>query len=263
MDPDGQLQRQRISSFSNTGNQLFEFQIGSSAADITIQIPYDETDTITYTGTAPGCTGSQTFDNPGWATPTCYNQGRPIGMSGNFAGTYPNGTGQHRVLGNHPRHLQRQHRLQRHRNPDSHPACGGAAAPSHNRGRLTAASSCGLSITSPPANSTIAATDPNYLQLQPVPDERQPEERNLAVHGDAPPGDSSITLTRQQVPVENGTWTADFPVTAASLGQLTLTASDANFTAPMRRPSPSSTCRSLLRPRAHRGPSPLSQRCPN
>ena len=216
--------------FSNTGNQLFEFQIGSSAADITIQIPYDETDTITYTGTAPGCTGSQTFDNPGWATPTCYNQGRPIGMSGNFAGTYPNGTVNIACSGTTQDIYNDSIAYNVTGTLTVTPACGGAAAPSHNRGRLTAASSCGLSITSPPANSTIAATDPNYLQLQPGPDERQPEERNLAVHGDAPPGDSSITLNGQQVPVENGTWTADVPVTAASLGQLTLTASDANFT---------------------------------
>jgi hypothetical protein len=110
-------------------------------------------------------------------------------------------------------------------------ASASVTAPSarQNQPTTAAASACGLEITSPAENAVIAVTDGQYLTPQPGPDERQPEERNLTVRGDAPSSDTSITLNGQQVPVQSGNWTAQVPVTFADLGQLTLTASDANF----------------------------------
>ena len=102
----------------------------------------------------------------------------------------------------------------------------GAPAP-----RRAAVQSCGVQITSPPADKTIAVTDAKYFTPQPGPHERQPKQRKLTVAGTAPPGDKSITLNGVQIPVTGGTWRGELPVTAAQLGRLTLNASDGVTTA--------------------------------
>jgi hypothetical protein len=108
--------------------------------------------------------------------------------------------------------------------------CGGSAAPAAGSAAPAQAGACGLAITSPPADSTLALTDPQYFNPQPGPNDRQPEQRNLTVEGTAPPGIASITLNGTQVPVAGGAWKAELPVTMAQLGQLTLKASDGTDT---------------------------------
>src|SRR5262249_20810612 len=71
---------------------------------------------------------------------------------------------------------------------------GGAVARSAGRALSTQPSDCGLTITSPPADSTLALTDSKYFEPQPGTNDRQPEERNLTVEGTAPPGVASVTL---------------------------------------------------------------------
>jgi len=105
--------------------------------------------------------------------------------------------------------------------------CGGSPVLSATSSQ---ANVCGLSITSPPANSTLALTDGKYFTPQPGPKGRQPEERSLTVEGTAPPGTASITLNGVQVPVMAGGWKAELPVTMAQLGDLTLEASDGTET---------------------------------
>ena len=108
--------------------------------------------------------------------------------------------------------------------------CGGSAAASAGPGVQLQAGACGLTITSPPADATIALTDGKYFQPQPGPAERQPEQRKLTVEGTAPAGVASITFNGMQVPVNGGKWKAELPVTMAQLGQLTLKASDGTDT---------------------------------
>jgi hypothetical protein len=220
---------------SSAASPFFEFQLGTGGAQLNIQIEYNDTETETMTGSDPGCNGTNTFTSGNWAIPTCgYVSGSPVGMGGTFQGTYPNGTVNIGCSGSQPGNtVSLTYNITGTLTVT--PACGSAAAPSRTQLPIEA-SSCGLSITSPPDNSTIAATDGNYLQPQPGPNDRQPEERNLAVQGSAPSSDSSVTLTTsitpgsQQVPVNGGTWSAAVPVTSTSLGQVTLTVSDANFT---------------------------------
>lgn len=87
-----------------------------------------------------------------------------------------------------------------------------------------------LTITSPPADKTLALTDAKYFTPQPGLTDRQPEQRNLTVEGTAPQTDTSVTLNGVQVPVAGGTWKAELPITMAQLGQLTLTASGGTTT---------------------------------
>ena len=108
--------------------------------------------------------------------------------------------------------------------------CGSSAASSARTAIRAQAGTCGLSITSPPADSTLALTDPKYFTPQPGPNDRQPEQRNLTVEGTAPAGVASITLNGVQVPVTGGAWKAELPVTMAQLGDLTLKASDGTDT---------------------------------
>ena len=107
------------------------------------------------------------------------------------------------------------------------PPCPGVASarPGSSTGgeaTLLEASTCGLTITSPPAKGIIAMTDEHYLPLQPGPADRQPKQRTLTVKGTAPT--QSVTLNGLQVPVMGGEWEANLPIT--KLGQLTLNASD-------------------------------------
>jgi hypothetical protein len=91
---------------------------------------------------------------------------------------------------------------------------------------FTISATYGLSITSPPADKVLALTDGQYFTPQPGSNDRQPEERTLAVEGTAPPGTASITPNGIKAELSGDNWKADLPVTMADLGELTLTASD-------------------------------------
>jgi hypothetical protein len=213
---------------ASTGSQVLEFQVGPAGALITIGVAYAETDTVTETGSEPGCNITYTFSNPGSITPICYNQNpNPPFGPGTFEGTYPNGTVSINCSGTSQGNIESV-AYSITGTLTVTPSCGSPAVITRGQGIRADASACGLTITSPPADSIIAATDGTYVQPQPGPNDRQPDERDLIVEGTAPPTDSSITLNGQQVPVSAGEWTAKVPVGMTSLGQLTLTASDPN-----------------------------------
>jgi hypothetical protein len=105
--------------------------------------------------------------------------------------------------------------------------CGSAAAGSRPQGsEVPAAAGCGLIITSPPDNSTIAISDPNYIDGADIgPNARAPELNQLKLMVTGTSAGCSGSVTVNGVAATSGAdWTAKIPLPASGVGQVTLTA---------------------------------------
>jgi hypothetical protein len=219
---------------------VFSFHVSSAGAQILIEQQFPVTGTTTFGG-PPGCLSLTEGPNNSFndAIPTCFNPSSP-GMSGNFVGTYPDGTVNVGCSGTFSRGT--------FLGADTYaysitgtltitPSCGSASSSSQAQQRpaatasrtqasLAAASSCGLTITSPPDNSTIALTDQNYVDGPGLPitatsREPDPSQLKLKVAGTSTcPG--PVTVNGVSATPNGDNWDVEIPVT--SLGSVTLTA---------------------------------------
>jgi hypothetical protein len=108
--------------------------------------------------------------------------------------------------------------------------CGGTDAISHpQESQAPAASACGLTITSPPDSTTIAISDPNYIDgAQIGPNDRAPalDTLKLKVAGTSIGCTGPVTVNGVAA-TSGDDWTADIPLMALAtggVGQVTLTA---------------------------------------
>jgi hypothetical protein len=193
-------------AMNGSGNPAYggiAFDSGLTHATLGVHISFDEAQTLTLSGSPPICNPSTSTSTVGLqANPGCYTQTGPVGPGGDLQGTYPNATvnlGCSATVGNQD-----------------------WTETTTITGSLTITpATTDLQITSPPGNSTIAVTDPNYVTPQPGAADRAPKARILKVAGTtACPG--PVTVNGVSVPVSGGAWSAELPITA--LGPVTLTA---------------------------------------
>ncbi len=199
------------------------FAVNPALAQVAVDIvvPATQTQTETTTGPPSSCNdGTFTFTEPNLVLPGCLDSlGANAGLGGSFS-TYPSGTINLGCSGTYAN------------STDSGsfsvtgtltitPSCGSAAAPSGAQRLAAAASACGLTITSPPDNSTIAFTDGHYVQPQPTADNNvAPPKRFLIVDGTTPC--PNVVVNGVTATVTGATWEAKLPI--GDPGALTLTA---------------------------------------
>ena len=245
-------------SASASGSFPLPFTVGSPAVSINIQlpsnpnvqvgvsVPVDETFTRVETGDPSLCAvGTTTYTQPAPIGPLCANaQGKTV-VSGVFQGTYPNGTVNLDCSGTFipsiPGSTGGSTSSSVTGTLTITPSCGSAAssqtqrpaaASSQAQASSAAASVCGLTITSPPDNSTIALTDPNYVDGPGLPitdTSREPDlsQLMLKVAGTSTcPG--PVTVNGVSATPNGDNWDVKIPI--VSLGSVTLTAKAAGCT---------------------------------
>jgi hypothetical protein len=198
----------------------------TAVTEVNIGVSFTETQTVTLGGPSSLC-NSGTLTQPAGleANPSCFDGSNLISPSGSLNGTYPNATvnlGCSGTVANCP--------------PISN--CPNETGSYSVTGTLKITPSCGsgaaaspglLCITSPPDNSTIAISDPQFVDGAEVGfTDRAPalNKLKLKVSGTSTcPG--RVTVNGVSATSSGNEWTAEVPITAlagAALGRATLTA---------------------------------------
>jgi hypothetical protein len=216
------------------------FDAGLINAQLGIHISYAQAQTSTFSGPSPDCnnsTSTSTVDLQ--ANPGCFTQTGPIYPGGPLQGAYPNATVNLDCSATAGNQLWREDTTITGTLTIT-PSCGGAAAPSQTQSpaatasraqaSLAAASSCGLTITSPPDNSIIAISDPNFVDGAEVgANDRAPalDTLKLDVAGTSAGCSGPVTVNGVSATSSGDDWTAKIPLMALAVGgvgQVTLTA---------------------------------------
>lgn len=219
------------------------FDSGLTQAQVGVHISYAQTQTTTFSGPvspSEACNNSTSTSTVSLqANPGCYANTGPTYPGGPLQGTYPNATVSldcSATAGNQ----DWSETTTITGTLTIKPSCGGAAAPSQTQrpaatasraqGSLAAASSCGLTITSPPDKSIIAISDPNFVDGAEVgANDRAPalDTLKLKVAGTSTGCSGPVTVNGVSATSSGDDWTAEIPLMALAVGgvgQVTLTA---------------------------------------
>ena len=215
------------------------FNPSLTAASLLIYVPYTETQTTTWTGPSPCFNGTSAGTGTFLATPNC-----DVGIL-NVQGTYPNATvnlacssaasslGSWSITGTLTITPSCGSASSSSSAASARSGGGSAAAVSHAPGSQAAAvSACGLTITSPPDNSTIAISDPNpdYIDGSQIgPNDRAPalDMLKLKIAGTSAGCSGAVTVNGVAATSSGDDWSVEIPLMALAtggVGPVTLTA---------------------------------------
>jgi hypothetical protein len=206
------------------------FFTGLTQAEVALHISYAETQTIIDSGPSPDCypsTSTSTVDSQ--ANTWCLSPAGAVVPGGPLKGTYPNATVNLDCSGTAGNQYWHE-TMTVTGTLTITPSCGSAAAASSSRAQpsLAAASSCGLAITSPQDNSTVALSDEHYVDGPGLPitatsREPDPDQLKLKVSGTSTCS-GPVTVGGVSATADGDNWKALIPVAPLGYGPVTLTA---------------------------------------